>query len=292
VTPSAAGPPDAPTGFTDRLALERIDRDIFTGWCHAGAPLRAFGGQVAAQALVAAGTTVESQGRHLHSLHGYFLRPGRTTDPIVYLVDRLRDGRSFTTRRVRAVQYGETIFAMSASFAVDEPGPEHQLAMPDVPAPEDLPPVVTPNGADRPDLLADGFPDRQLLDVRLVDPADAALARGGRPGQLAWFRTHHRLPDDELTQVCALTYFSDLTLAGTTLVPHPEQDDDELDMASIDHAMWFHDRFRADEWVLFAQDTPVARGGHGLARGEFFRRDGVLVASAVQEVLLRRRLGA
>ena len=289
MTPDSPTPPGDASSFTDRLALERIDRDIFTGWCHAGAPLRAFGGQVAAQALVAAGTTVDAEARYVHSLHGYFLRPGRTTDPIAYLVDRLRDGRSFTTRRVRAVQYGETIFAMSASFAVDEPGPEHQMAMPDVPDPESLPHTVAPHVPDGSDPRPDGFPERPLLDVRLVEPADAVSARDGRPGRLAWFRTHHPMPPDELTQVCALTYFSDLTLAGTTLVPHPDLGDDSLEIASIDHAMWFHDRFRADEWVLFAQDTPVARAGHGLARGEFFRRDGVLVASAVQEVLLRHR---
>ena len=275
--------------FTDRLSLERIDRDIFTGWCHAGAPLRAFGGQVAAQALVAAGTTVEEPGRRVHSLHAYFLRPGRTTDPIVYLVDRLRDGRSFTTRRVRAVQYGETIFAMSASFAVDEPGVEHQRTMPAVPGPEDLAPVVLPPGTD--DRGHDeGFPEHQLLDLRLVPDDDVRRALGDRAHQVAWMRTREALPQDELTQVCTLTYFSDLTLAGTTLVPHPGAETDPgLDMASIDHAMWFHSGFRADEWILFVTDTPVARGGHGLARGEFYRRDGVLVASAVQEALLRHR---
>ena len=282
-------PPYDGEQFTDRLRLERVDRDIFTGWCHAGAPLRAFGGQVAAQALVAAGSTIDEPGRHVHSLHGYFLRPGRTTDAIVYLVDRLRDGRSFTTRRVRAVQYGEVIFAMSASFAVDEPGVEHQATMPDLPGPEKYQPVQTPHAAADPELGAEGFPYHQLLDVRLVDDATAARLSGDRAHRMAWLRTHRPLPDDALTHVCTLTYFSDLTLAGTTLVPHPGTDDDDLDIASIDHAMWFHSPFRADEWLLFATDSPVARGGHGLARGEFFTRDGVLVASAVQEVLLRDR---
>jgi acyl-CoA thioesterase-2 len=282
--------PDDGSDFTERLTLERIDRDIFTGWCHAGAPLRAFGGQVAAQALVAAGTTVDSPDRHVHSLHAYFIRPGRTTDAIVYLVDRLRDGRSFTTRRVRAVQYGETIFALSASFALDEPGPEHQLAMPAVPEPESLPPMPIAAAPDDPRPQDEGFPYHRLLDVRLVDPDTVAAVSGGRSHRMAWLRTHRPLPDDSLTQVCTLTYASDLTLAGTTLVPHPEIDPAaEVDIASVDHAMWFHGRFRADEWLLFVQDSPVARGGHGLARGEFFRRDGLLVASAVQEVLLRRR---
>jgi acyl-CoA thioesterase-2 len=259
--------------FTDRLSLERIDRDIFTGWCHAGAPLRAFGGQVAAQALVAAGTTVEEPGRRVHSLHGYFLRPGRTTDPIVYLVDRLRDGRSFTTRRVRAVHYGETIFAMSSSFAVDEPGVEHQRSMPEVPGPEDLARVVLPPGTDDrgPD---EGFPEHQLLDLRLVPEADVRRALGDRAHQVAWMRTRESLPQDELTQVCTLTYFSDLTLAGTTLVPPHPAGRPGLD-ALIDHAMWFHSDFRADGGSS-SSPTPPWRAASRPGRGEFFRRDGVL----------------
>jgi len=279
----------APEEFQQRLTLERIDRDIFKGYCHAGAPLRAFGGQVAAQALVAAGMTVELDQRHVHSLHGYFLRPGRTVDPIVYLVERPRDGRSFSTRLVRAVQYGETIFTMSASFAVDESGPQRSGPMPEVPAPTELEPADLPVAATDPRLRELGYPDERLIDVRLVDPTLVSEISGGTAQRMAWFRTLHPLPDDELLHVCALTYFSDVTLPGTTVVPLPPAERESLQLASIDHAMWFHTPFRADEWLLFVQDSHVATGAHALARGEFFRGDGALVATAVQEVLLRPR---
>lgn len=286
------GKQDAPEDgerFTDRLELTRVDRDIFTGYCHAGAPLRAFGGQVAAQALVAAGQTVDLESRHVHSLHGYFLRPGHTSDPIVYLVDRPRDGRSFSTRLVRAVQYGETIFTMSASFAVDETGPQRSGAMPEVPAPEQLPPASLPVASTDPRLRELGYPDERLIDVRLVDPDLVTEITGGQAQRMAWFRTLHPMPDDPLLQVCALTYFSDVTLPGTTVVPLSAGERENLRLASIDHAMWFHLPFRADEWLLFVQDSHVATGGHALARGEFFRHDGALVATAVQEVLMRAK---
>ena len=275
--------------FEHRLELSRVDRDIFTGYCHAGAPLRAFGGQVAAQALVAAGRTVDLDTRHVHSLHGYFLRPGRTGDPIVYLVDRPRDGRSFSTRLVRAVQYGETIFTMSASFAVDESGPQRSGLMPQVPAPADLPEAQLPVASADPRLRELGYPDERLIDVRMVDPEVVSELTGGQSQRMAWFRTVHPMPDDPLLQVCALTYFSDVTLPGTTLVPLPPAERESLALVSIDHAMWFHKLFRADEWVLFVQDSHVATGAHALARGEFFRGDGALVATAVQEVLMRPR---
>lgn len=273
--------------FLDRLELTRVDRDIFTGHCHAGAPLRAFGGQVAAQALVAAGLTVDLDTRHVHSLHGYFLRPGHTSDPIVYLVDRPRDGRSFSTRLVRAVQYGETIFTMSASFAVDESGPQRSSAMPDVPGPEEVPPAQLPAMAAGPKLRDLGYPGARLIDVRLIDPQVVSSITNGRAQRMAWFRTLEPLPDDALVQVCTLTYFSDITLPGTTLEPLTPAERSVLQLASIDHAMWFHMPFRADEWLLFVQDSHVATGAHALARGEFFRSDGALVATAVQEVLLR-----
>lgn len=275
--------------FTERLRLERVDRDIFTGWCHAGAPLRAFGGQVAAQALVAAGHTVEDPEREVHSLHGYFLRPGRTSDPIVYLVDRTREGRSFSTRRVTAIQYGETIFAMAASFAVSEPTLEHQYEAPDVPGPDELPSFHLPRFVDGGDLDKDGYPDHELLQLKFVDDDTVAEVTKGSAQRIAWVRTQDRLPDDPLLHVCTLAYFSDLTLIGTILQPHGGRAaNEDLDLASIDHAMWFHSPFRCDDWMLFVQDSPIARGGHGFARGEFYRRDGLLVASAAQEALLRR----
>ena len=282
------GPED---DFVNRLTLEQVDRDIFTGRCHAGAPQRAFGGQVAAQALVAAGHTVDDADRVVHSLHGYFLRPGRTGDKIVYLVDRPRDGRSFSTRRVKAVQYGEVIFTMSASFAVHDRGPEHQFEMPSAPPPETLEPY--------PILLDDahtlheaGLPEHSMLDMRFVDLDSDAKPVYGRPQRMTWLRTNDALPNDQRIHVCALTYFSDLTLVGTALSPSGGRvPNTDLMVASIDHAMWFHAPFRADEWLLFVQNTPVAHGGHGLASGAFFTQDGRLVASAAQEVLMRERRG-
>lgn len=280
---------DARDDFVRRLTLEQVDRDIFTGQCHAGAPQRAFGGQVAAQSLVAAGLTVEDPERVVHSLHGYFLRPGRTADKIVYLVDRPRDGRSFSTRRVKAIQYGETIFTMSASFAVHDKGPEHQLQMPDAPDPDSLEPY--PLDLDEAHTMHDASsPDRRLLDMRFVEMDSTTAPVYGRPQRMTWLRARYALPDDQRVQVCALTYFSDLTLVGTALAPSggraPNAD---LMVASIDHAMWFHAPFRADEWLLFVQNTPVAAGGHGLANGAFFTQDGRLVATAAQEVLMRER---
>ncbi len=276
--------------FLDRLTLTRVDRDIFTGYCHAGAPLRAFGGQVAAQALVAAGETVEGD-RGVHSLHGYFLRPGRTADPIVYLVERPRDGRSFSTRLVRAVQYGETIFTMSASFAVPAEGPDRFSPMAQVPSPDDLPEAVLPVASDNPRLREMGYPDERLIDVRLVDNDTAIRITGGAAARMAWFRTFESLPDDPLLHVCALTYFSDITLPGTTMVPLPAEVRSEYQLMSLDHAMWFHTPVRADDWVLFVQDSHVARGGRALGRGEFYGPGGQLLASAVQEVLMRRTPG-
>lgn len=285
-----AGVTDGAPRFSDRFALTRVDRDIFTGYCHAGAPLRAFGGQVAAQALVAASESVNcDDGRAVHSLHGYFLRPGRTTDPIVYLVERPRDGRSFSTRLVRAVQYGETIFTMSASFAVSEDGPVHQRGMPSVPGPEELEPVHLPVGNADPRFRDLGYPDERLLDVRIVDLTATGQNSSGNAQRMTWFRALSGLPDDHTSHVCALTYFSDITLPGTTVVPLQPSQRSGFAITSIDHAMWFHGDFRADDWVLFIQDSHVARHGHGIARGEFYRPDGALIATAVQEVLMRRQ---
>jgi len=279
--------------FADRMSLQQVDRDIFTGWCHSGAPLRAYGGQIAAQALMAAGRTVDDPNRHVHSLHGYFLRPGQTKDSIAYLVERPRDGRSFSTRIVRAVQNGETIFMMTASFATPDGGPEHQFTKPDLPSPdnfEDFPiphpsyvrAVSTPGQLD--------YPDSQVIALRLVEPGELVPLEDGRYERMAWVRVEEDLPADSLIQSCALTYLSDLTMVSTALSPHitPGEPHD-LMLASIDHAVWFHAPTRADRWLLFAQDTPVARSGHGLARGLFFDTDGVLVASVVQESLMRTR---
>lgn len=286
---------DAPPpgrGFVERLTLSRIDQDIFMGWCHAGSPLRAFGGQVAAQALVAAGTTVEQPGRTVHSLHGYFLRAGSTSDHIVYMVDRLRDGRSFSTRRVRAVQYGKTIFAMSASYKQELQGPSHEPSpdwMAGLPTPAETPRLDLAERLGRSGPLADnGYPEHEFIDIRFLDHALANELSHGRFDRMAWVRADHRLPDASLYHVCALTYFSDLSMVGTVLGHHGgSQGRDDLEIASIDHALWFHNEFRADDWLLFATTSPISGAGHGFATGQFYTATGTLIASAAQEVLLR-----
>lgn len=279
--------------FHDRVALEQIDRDIFTGWCHSGAPLRAYGGQIAAQSLAAAGRTVDQPDRRIHSLHGYFLRPGRTKDSITYLVERPRDGRSFSTRIVRAVQHGETIFLMTASFASHDDGPAHQFTAPDAPAPLDLPiggPALAAELVAADERRALDYPATLIVDLREEDASVAVPLVGGRYERLTRVRITESLPDDWLTQACALTYLSDLTMVRTALGPHlADIAPDDLMLASIDHAMWFHAPLHADQWLLFAQDSPAASGGHGLARGLFFDEAGRLVASVVQESLMRTR---
>ena len=281
--------------FADRVALQQVDRDIFTGWCHSGAPLRVYGGQIAAQSLMAAGRTVDDPDRRVHSLHGYFLRPGGTKDSITYLVDRPRDGRSFSTRFVRAVQQGETIFMMTASFALYEDGPSHQFEAPDLTRPSSLDDIVIPLAApaDGPSARHDlDYPESDIIGLRIVEPDRPIQLTDGRFERMAWVRIREDLPDDWLTQSCALTYLSDLTMVSTALSPHIGlHGHHDLMLASIDHAMWFHAPTRADRWLLFAQDTPVARGGHGLARGLFYDDEGALVASVVQESLMRTRRG-
>jgi len=274
--------------FLDRLELTAIDRDIFTGVCHSGAPLRAYGGQIAAQALMAAGRTVEEHDRRVHSLHGYFLRPGRTKDTITYLVDRPRDGGSFSTRIVRAVQHGETIFMMTTSFSVVDPGPDHQFQMPDVAPPDqarevDLAARAVPAGHKAAEF---DFPDMALIQMRTLAPDGPLTLQDGRYERMAWVRVTERLPDDPLIQACALTYLSDLSMVTTATSPHRDMRD-SLQVASIDHAMWFHAPIDTNSWLLFDQDTPAASGGHGLARGLFYDENGVLVASVVQEGLMR-----
>lgn len=276
--------------FLDRLELTAIDRDIFTGVCHSGAPLRAYGGQIAAQALMAAGRTVDEPDRQVHSLHGYFLRPGRTKDTITYLVDRPRDGGSFSTRIVRAVQQGETIFMMTTSFSTFDAGPDHQFEMPDVPMPEqardvDLAARALPAGAKAADY---DFPDRALIEMRtLADDGPLTLSEG-RYERMAWVRITEAMPDDPLVQACALTYLSDLSMVTTATSPHRDQRQ-SLQVASIDHAMWFHAPIDTHGWLLFDQDTPAASGGHGLARGLFYNERGTLIASVVQESLMRTK---
>ncbi|GAA4890115.1 acyl-CoA thioesterase II [Saccharopolyspora cebuensis] len=268
------------------LDLERVEENIFRGVSPAESPVRVFGGQVAGQALVAAGRTVPAE-RHVHSLHAYFIRPGDPSVPIVYEVDRTRDGRSFTTRRVVAVQRGKPIFSLSASFQVREDGLDHAEPMPDVPAPEELPTWGEQVG----DLMARfGRTEPRPIDVRYVtDPPWVARDKGKQEARSqVWMRADGVLPADDLLHVCIAAFASDMTLLDSILVAHGVYWGlDNVNGASLDHAMWFHRPFRADEWLLYDCASPSASGGRGLATGRFFSRDGQLVATVVQEGLLR-----
>jgi acyl-CoA thioesterase-2 len=271
------------------LDLEQIELDIFRGTSPDEKLQRVFGGQVAGQALVAAGRTVPAD-RHVHSLHAYFLRGGDPAIPIVYQVDRMRDGRSFTTRRVVAVQHGKPIFNLSASFQLDQPGVEHQSDMPTgVPKPEDLP-TFGERFAPYQHELGAWYTRPRPVDVRYVgNPPRAALGQGPQePSSQVWLRADGRLPDDPLIQVCVATYASDMVLLDSVLLPHGlAWQSGNVVGASLDHAMWFHRPFRADDWLLYDQWSPSASGSRGLAAGRMWRRDGSLAVSVVQEGLIR-----
>jgi acyl-CoA thioesterase-2 len=272
--------------LVELLDLEPIEVNIFRGRSPDEKRQRVFGGQVAGQALIAAGRTV-AQGT-VHSLHAYFLRPGDPTVPILYEVDRIRDGRSFTTRRVVAIQHGRAIFNLSASFHVAEDGLDHQLPMPAVPDPEGLP-TFQERMAPWKERLGDWYTRPRPIDIRFVDEPSQDRALGPRaPRQRVWMRADGRLPDDALLHACVVAYASDMTLLDCLLLPHGVSWDDGVSMmASLDHAMWFHRPFRADEWLLYDQESPSASGARGLARGGIFTRAGALVVSVAQEGLVR-----
>jgi acyl-CoA thioesterase-2 len=272
------------------LDLEQIELDIFRGRSPEGERRqRVFGGQVAGQALVAAGRTVPDQ-RPVHSLHAYFIRPGDPAVPLIYLVDRVRDGRSFTTRRVSAVQHGKTIFTLSASFHHPEEGVSHQRTMPDVPPPDELPTMAERLRQRFGDKAAD-YSGANPIDIRQIGPM--SIEAVGDPSlrsaaSVAWIRADGDLPDDELLHVCLVTYASDMTLLDSVLLASGlSWADGRTAGASLDHAMWFHRPFRADRWLLYTQESPVAAGARGLARGELYTREGELVVSVVQEGLVR-----
>jgi acyl-CoA thioesterase-2 len=274
--------------LVDLLDLELIEENIFRGKQPHEALQRMFGGQVAGQALVAAGRTVPPE-RPVHSLHAYFLRPGDPSIPTVYEVDRIRDGRSFTTRRVVAIQHGKAIFNMSASFQLRESGLEHQVTMPDVPAPEGLP-TLQERMSPYADELGGWYARPRPIDVRYVgDPPRVAKDKGHRePSSRVWMRADGTLPDDPLLHVCAVTFASDMTLLDSTLRVHGRSwGTGDVIGVSLDHAMWFHQEFRADEWWLYDQESPWTGGGRGLARGSIYTRDGQLAVSVVQEGLVR-----
>ena len=273
------------------LDLEPIEVNIFRGVQPDEARQRVFGGQVAAQALMAAGRTVE-HGR-VHSLHSYFLRPGDPGVPILYEVDRIRDGRSFTTRRVVAIQHGRAIFNLSTSFHDGEPGFEHQFPMPDVPAPETLATLGERLEPFR-DRLGEWLTRPRPIDQRHIGELPFLRSEPEPPVQRLWIRADGALGDDPLLHACVAAYASDMSLFDTILRPHPVRWDDPTFMAaSLDHCMWFHRPFRIDEWLFFDSDSPVASGARGLARGFLFDRSGRLVVSMVQEGLARAgRTGA
>jgi len=281
---------DSLDALLDLLDLEQIEVNIFRGRSPDESLQRVFGGQVAGQALVAAGRTVPDE-RPVHSLHAYFIRPGDPSVPIVYTVDRVRDGNSFSTRRVTAIQHGKAIFALSASFHRPEPGLEHAVPMPAAPPPDQLRPnaerLAEAIGVPLPAHLKDS-----PIDLRSVGPMSVEVTRDPslRPASsnLVWLRVNGDLPDDPLLHVCLMTYASDLTLLDTVLLDlGVSWYDGHTSGASLDHAMWFHRPFRADQWLLYAQESTVASGARGLARGEVFTAGGDLVVSVVQEGLIR-----
>jgi acyl-CoA thioesterase-2 len=271
--------------LVDLLDLEPIEVNIFRGKHPEGDRQRTFGGQVAAQALMAAGRTVDN-GR-VHSLHSYFLRPGDSSAPTLYEVDRIRDGRSFCTRRVVAIQHGRAIYNMQASFHADEVSLEHQITMPDVPPPESVLPVHQRVHTEF------GYVDDwnrlpHPIEQRYIGELPWGPAHSLEPRQQLWIRADGQLADDPLLHACIVTYASDMNPFDVILAPHHVRWDDGSFMgASLDHCMWFHRDLRADEWLLYDLDSPIAHAGRGLARGFLFSRDGELKVSMVQEGLTR-----
>ncbi len=275
----------------DLFDLEPIEKNIYRGRNRDIGSGRVFGGQVLAQALVAAQRTIEEEGRDAHSIHGYFILPGELDVPIVYFVNRLRDGKSFTTRHVTAIQNGHAIFDLVASFHAQQDGPLHQLPMPDVPPPEDLRPELEliREAADRiPEPLRHVLTQDRPIDFRPVTPLDPLEPGTHPPEKFIWFRALGDMPADVLLHQAVLAYASDYGLLGTALQPHALSiRSPRIQVASLDHAMWFHRSFRVNEWLLYAMDSPVACGGRGFTRGSIFAGDGTLVASVAQEGLTR-----
>ena len=278
-----------PEELLELLAVEPLDDNTFRGENQDIGALAVFGGQVLGQALIAAGTTVD--GRNAHSLHSYFLRPGDKAQPIVYDVERVRDGGSFTTRRVVAQQESDVIFIMSVSFQKAEEGLSHQAEMPDVPAPEELP----DESVSRLEMALTLEPERQAfftrarpVEMRPIYPGEVWDQHKKSPQQGFWIRVNTEIPDSPMLHRALLAYTSDFYLMGTALRPHGEaMSTAGMQGASLDHAMWFHREFRMDEWLLYMMDSPTASGGRGLNLGHFYKRDGTLVASCMQEGLIR-----
>jgi acyl-CoA thioesterase-2 len=278
--------------LAELLDLETIDVNLFRGIQPDTLLQRVFGGQVAAQSLVAGVRTVEPP-LSVHSLHSYFLLPGDPAVPIVYDVERMRDGRSFSTRRIVARQHGRPIYFMTASFQVPEVGFDHQDEMPEVPSPAEAVDIADLFRQQSPKKAEDWLTEWAALEMRAIGDSreGGVLPRNGRPAQSRlWIRVSGRLDDDELTHKAAFTYASDMTLLGSALVPHGVSiSSPKVQSASLDHTIWFHRPFRADEWLLYDQVSPSASGARGLAIGRVFTEDGRLVATVAQEGLIRPR---
>jgi acyl-CoA thioesterase-2 len=275
----------------DLLNVENIERNLFRGR-NAAESEHVFGGQVLAQAIAAANRTVEDA-RQIHSVHAYFLRPGDHRLPILYDVDRIRDGASFTTRRVAAIQHGRAIFSLAASWQKHEDGLTHTVAMPNVPAPHALRSDRDAYAAlakERPEVKRFAF-RFDAIDSRQVENILMTHADAHPPRKHTWLKTRDRLPDDPEVHLCMLAYMSDLDFMSTSMLPHGITPGNRQNMqgASLDHALWFHRPFRADEWLLFAKTSPSAAGARGFVRGQFFTEQGELVATAAQECLIRIR---
>jgi acyl-CoA thioesterase-2 len=274
------------------LELEKLEVNIYRGYNRDLGTGRVFGGQVFAQALVAARRTVDEP-REAHSVHGYFLRAGDLKAPIVFFVDRPRDGGTFTSRRVTAIQHGEAIFHLSASFQISEPGLDHQAQpMPDVPGPDAFTPELEQirERAERlPPELREVLTQDRPIDFR-SSHSHVPGSSQGEPQRFTWFRVLDRLPDDPITHQAVLAYASDYGLLPTALLPHGvSYRDPRLQLASLDHTLWMHRPFRADEWLLYVMDSPTAAGARGFTRGQVYTQSGVLVASVAQEGLIRLR---
>ena len=280
--------PSALDDLVTLLDLEVIEVNIFRGVSPQEDRQRVFGGQVAGQALVAAARTVDDKSRHVHSLHAYFLRPGDPKVPILYEVDRIRDGKSFTTRRVIAIQHGKAIFNLQASFQIAEPGLEYFIEMPKgLPLPETLPDFKTRMEPFK-DQIGEWYKYPRPIDLRYID-ADPLTRKNLRsPGQKLWMRADGRLPDDPVLHACIVTYASDMSLLDTTLLPHGRSwTEQTIQMASLDHVMWFHRPFRADDWLLYDQTAISTSNARGIASGYIFAPNGELVVTVVQEGLTR-----
>ncbi len=288
--PEAAAKSAALDNLVGILDLEPLEVNLFRGRSPQQGWQRVFGGQVLGQALVAAVRTVEPD-RVAHSLHAYFLLGGDPKVPIIYQVERVRDGRSFTTRRVTGIQHGRPMFAMSVSFHAAEPGLDYQATMPNVPPPEDLPSEAELRARllpHVPDNIRSYWERERPIEMRPIDLSRFISREKRTPEQYIWMRASGKLPDAFPLHQCVLAYASDFSLLDTALIAHGKlMFDKDIQLASLDHALWFHRPFRADEWLLYAQDSPSSHGARGFCRGSIFTRDGQLVASVCQEGLMR-----